>query len=179
MEERVHLEHHVYLHSDERQLERLLSGQHRIERLLLRLLGGHQQVSHMTIDLGEPVDKSQPRRSPQGVRIMADVTTDQHFPSVALTITDAKNRPAKVDGVPIWASSDETVITVVAATDGMSADIETVAPGTARVTVTADADLGAGVTTITGVTEDINVTPGTSTAAALMALNLGAAVDKP
>ena len=107
---------------------------------------------------------------------MADITTDQNFPSVALVITDSRGRPAAVDGVPVWASSDETVISVTPAADGMSAVVDTVAPGTARVTVSADADLGAGVVPITGVSEDINVTSGS--VASVMVLNLGAPADK-
>lgn len=110
---------------------------------------------------------------------MADINTDQSFPSVALTITDSRGRPAAVDGVPVWASSDETVLTVVASADGMSAAVDTVAPGVARITVSADADLGAGVTPITGVSEDVNVTAGPSSAASTIALNLGAPVNKP
>jgi hypothetical protein len=107
---------------------------------------------------------------------MADITTDQFFPDVALTITDSKGRPAAVDGVPVWASSDDTVLSVTPAADGMSAVINSVAPGTARATVSADADLGAGVVQITGVTEDVNVTNGS--VASVMTLSLGAAADK-
>jgi hypothetical protein len=110
---------------------------------------------------------------------MADITTDQSYPNVALVITDSKGRPAAVDGVPVWASSDETVLTVIAAPDGMSAAVNTVAIGTARITVSADADLGAGVASITGVSEDVNVTQGPSTLASTMVLNLGTPVDKP
>lgn len=110
---------------------------------------------------------------------MADITTDQRFDNVALTITDSKGRPASVDGIPVWASSDETVLAVTAAQDGMSAVVDTVAPGTARVTVSADADMGAGVVSITGVSEDVNVTLGTSTQASVMTLSLGTPVDKP
>lgn len=108
---------------------------------------------------------------------MADVTTDQFFPNVTLAITDAQGRPASVEGAPVWASSDETVLQVVPSVDGMSAEVNTVAPGTARVTVSADADLGAGVQTITGVSEDVNVTNGN--VAAVMTLTLGAPADKP
>jgi len=66
-----------------------------------------------------------------------------------------KGKPALVDGVPTWASSDETVITVESAADGMSATVFGVAPNAdpavpARVVVTADADLGSGVTPLTG-----------------------------
>jgi hypothetical protein len=52
-------------------------------------------------------------------------------------------------------------------------------PVTCRVTVTADADLGAGVQTITGVSDDITVTLGPSQMASVMTLNLGAATPKP
>lgn len=105
---------------------------------------------------------------------MADVTTDQFFPSVVLTITDATGAAATVDGVPVWASSDATVLAVTAAADGMSASVDTVAPGTARVSVSADADLGAGVVSLDGVSEDINVTLGPSHQATTMTLTLGA-----
>jgi hypothetical protein len=109
---------------------------------------------------------------------MADINTDQRYDSVTLSITNAAGGAATVDGVPVWASSDETVITVTAGDDGMTAVIDTVAPGTARVTVTADADLGNGVQELTGVTEEINVTAGPSSQASLMTLNLGAPVEK-
>lgn len=108
---------------------------------------------------------------------MADITTDQQFDNVQLSITDSRGRPAAVDGVPVWASSDDTVLSVVPAADGLSAVVASVAPGVARVTVQADADLGAGVVTITGVSEDVNVTNGSI--ASVMTLSLGAAVDKP
>src|SRR5258706_5801716 len=103
---------------------------------------------------------------------MASITTDQQYLGVTLTITNKKGQPAPVDGAPVWASSDATVLTVTEAADGMSGDIVTVAPGVARVTVSADADLGSGVTTITGVTEDITVTLGTSAQASVITLSL-------
>jgi len=43
----------------------------------------------------------------------------------------------------------------------------------------AELDIGAGVVTITGVTEDITVTLGPSQQASTMTLNLGAPVAKP
>jgi len=107
-----------------------------------------------------------------------NVTTDQLFPNVALVITDARGRPARVDGVPTWASSDDTVLSVAASADGMSAVVDTVAPGTARVTVTADADLGTGVVSVTGVTEDVIVAQGVGGVASLLTLNLGTPEDK-
>jgi len=108
---------------------------------------------------------------------MADINTSQQF-NVTLAITNANGDPAPVDGIPVWASSDETVMQVVAAADGMSAIAPAIAPGTARITVTADADVGSGTTTITGVSEDINVTIDPNQQASIMTLTLGAPVPK-
>jgi hypothetical protein len=102
---------------------------------------------------------------------MADGNTSQEF-TATLVITNAAGNPAPVDGVPVWATSDATIISVTAAADGMSAIIPCIAPGTGRVTVTADADLGAGVQTITGVSEDINVTVDPANQASVLSLTL-------
>ena len=93
----------------------------------------------------------------EGVTKM-DLRDDQ---KVLLTIepVDAKGKPAKLDGVPVWAGSDDTVVTIVPASDGLSAVASGVTPGTARVVVTADADLGSGVTPLTG-SLDFNITGG-------------------
>lgn len=97
---------------------------------------------------------------------------------VILTIQplDAKGKPAAVDGAPVWASSDETQVTVEAASDGLSAVASGVAPPSdptaplPRIVVTADADLGSGSTPITGSLDftitggsaaTIDITPGT------------------
>lgn len=109
---------------------------------------------------------------------MADITTDQRYDNVSIAITNSRGDPASVDGAPVWASSDETVLTVTAAADGMSAVVDTVAPGTARISVTADADLGAGTRTITGVSEDVNVTLGASSQASNFQFTFGPPVDK-
>ncbi len=107
------------------------------------------------------------------------INTDQNFPHVTLTITKADGTAAPVDGVPVWASSDSTVLAVTPAADGMSAVVDTVAPGRpARVTVSADADLGSGVHTITGVTDDVTVTLGPNSMASVMTLDLGTPTDK-
>lgn len=106
------------------------------------------------------------------------INTSQNFPNVTLTITNAAGNPAPVDGVPVWASSDDTVLGVVAAADGMSAVVNSVAPGTARITVSADADTGAGVVPITGVSEDVTVVVDPASMASVMTLNLGAPAPK-
>lgn len=109
---------------------------------------------------------------------MADISTDQRYDNVALAITNSRGDPAQVDGIPVWASSDETVLTVNVATDGMSAVVDTVGPGVARISVTADADMGAGTKTVTGVSEDVNVTLGPSSQASNFTFTFGAPVDK-
>lgn len=109
---------------------------------------------------------------------MATMNTSQKIP-VTITITTPSGAQGQVQSQPVWASSDETIITVVAAADGMSAEINSVAPGTgARVTVSADADLGQGVATITGVSEDIDVTQDPASQASTINFTLGAPVPK-
>lgn len=73
---------------------------------------------------------------------------DDATANAAVAYVDAKGKPAKVDGAPVWSSSDEAILTVVAAADGMSAVVTPVDLGTAQVKIVADADLGAGVTEI-------------------------------
>jgi hypothetical protein len=107
-----------------------------------------------------------------------DINTSQRFPNVQLSIQDSQGRPAAVDGVPQWASSDETVLRVTPAADGMSAVVDTVAIGVARVTVSADADLGSGTAPITGVSEDVNVVQDPATTASTLVLNLGTPESK-
>lgn len=72
------------------------------------------------------------------------LTDDQQVNLTAAFTTKAGN-PARVDGVPVWRSSDESVITVTAAEDGLSAVAVAVGPlGSAQVSVEADADLDEG-----------------------------------
>jgi len=109
---------------------------------------------------------------------MAEFNTSQECP-VTLNITNAAGNPAQVQGAPVWASSDETVVTVTAAADGMSAMVSSVAPGgPARISVSADADLGQGVLTITGVSEDITIVEDPANLASVMTLSLGAPQPK-
>jgi hypothetical protein len=88
---------------------------------------------------------------------------------VTINPVSKAGNPAKVDGVPAWATSDPTVATLTVADDGLSATVVTVGPaGASRITVTADADLGDGVTNIGG-TLDVTVVGG-----AAFALNVTA-----
>lgn len=83
---------------------------------------------------------------------MALVLTDLEKVSLSVAFTTAAGNPAVVDGVPVWGTSDETILSVVAAEDGLSAVVTTVGPlGGAQVSVTADADLGEGLKPLVGV----------------------------
>ena len=69
-----------------------------------------------------------------------------------------------MNGIPVWASSDTAIVTVTLVPDGMSAVVEAVGPlGTAQVSVSADADTGEGVATITALA-DIEVLASQATA---------------
>jgi hypothetical protein len=79
-----------------------------------------------------------------------------HTAIASITPVDAKGNPAPVEGVPTWASSNPAMLTVTPRADDGSgvykADLVPAgAVGTCQVNVSADADLGTGVTTITGI----------------------------
>lgn len=79
-----------------------------------------------------------------------EVKNSQQF-SVSIQPQDKRGQAARIDGVPVWASSDETILQVLPSEDGLTATVKAVGPtGDAKVTATADADLGEGVTPITG-----------------------------
>lgn len=64
--------------------------------------------------------------------------------------TEAGNA-APIDGVPSWTATDPTLVTLQPAPDGLTCEVITNGPtGSCDVTCTADADLGEGVTEITG-----------------------------
>jgi len=82
--------------------------------------------------------------------IMALILSNTQEVDLAIQPLDKRGRPAQVDGVPEWAASDPTKATLVVAEDGLSAVLKALDNGTIQVGVVADADLGEGVQTITG-----------------------------
>lgn len=90
------------------------------------------------------------------------ITTTQQF-LLTINPTDKRGKPAPVDGAPVWASSNEAVATVVPNPGGLSALVVAQGIGDYTVSVSADADLGAGVTTLTA-TDSGSVTQGEATA---------------
>lgn len=113
--------------------------------MLIRLLEilGLRPAPRLTFRIGPVAEK--------GSESMI-VLTDEQKVSLSIMPVTAANNPAKVDGVPQWSVSDPAIITLVVAADGMSAEAITAGPlGTSQVSVSADADLGDGVRTITGI----------------------------
>jgi uncharacterized protein YjdB len=88
---------------------------------------------------------------------------DDKTADASVAYVDAKNQPAKVDGAPVWSSSDDTVATVAASSDGMSAVVTPVNVGQAQIKVEADADLGSGVVPVVSLV-DVEVIAGQAVA---------------
>jgi hypothetical protein len=105
---------------------------------------------------------------------MKQLTSTQQI-GYTINPTDRKGHPAQLDGVPVWASSNEAVATVVPAADGLSATVVAGVPGDCVISVTADADLGEGVVNLAG-TEEIVVVPA---AAVTISLTAGEIVEQP
>jgi len=116
-------------------------------------------------------------------------TTEQTLP-FTFDVTDGRGRRVAVDvsnGPPVAASSDETIATVtIEAADAsntlFNGVVTSVTPSpdgtTQRITITADADLGAGVQDVVGFF-DIVVTLDPRTGQRIAEVTPGAPVDKP
>lgn len=101
---------------------------------------------------------------------MAVVLTVSQKVSASITPVDAKGNPAPIDGVPAWSSSNPDIASVVPAEDGLSAVIvATGVVGDTQVSVSADADLGEGVTQIVAI-GDLSIRPDQAVA---LSLNFG------
>jgi hypothetical protein len=107
---------------------------------------------------------------------MLTMTATQECP-LSFEVHDAKGNPAAVDGVPVWSTADDTHVAVDAAPDGMTATIRAVGPATTspvQISVTADADLGAGVRPLVGLL-DVSIMAGEAT---VIAITPGTPVDQ-
>lgn len=98
-----------------------------------------------------------------GEVLMAFQLTASQYVDVAVAFVDKKGNPAKVDGTPAWAVDNPNVAALQPAVDGLSCKVLAAGPlGTAKVSVTADADLGAGVVPVAGVL-DVDIVAGQAT----------------
>lgn len=95
--------------------------------------------------------------------------TDIQKCALAVEFKTAAGNPAKVDGAPVWSVSDEALLELTVAEDGMSATVAAKGPlGIGQVTLTADADLGEGQKEITGLL-DVEVLASEATVAIVAA----------
>jgi hypothetical protein len=83
---------------------------------------------------------------------MTIITNDQRVPITVSPITQ-KGKPAKIEGAPLWSSSDVNVLTLEVAQDGLSAFAVGVGEGTATISVIADADLTGAIKEVAGSVE--------------------------
>lgn len=93
--------------------------------------------------------------------IMSLVLANDHKVAASITPVDSKGNPAAIDGLASWTSSATDIVTVQnVSADSLSAEVVPGnALGTAQINVTADADLGSGITTINGIL-DVQVVAG-------------------
>jgi hypothetical protein len=90
------------------------------------------------------------------------ISTTQQV-QLSAKFSDRRGRPAQVDGRPEWSTDKSDVLMLSPTDDGLSCVVAAAGPlGTARVTMTADADLGDGVKPLIGFL-DVEVTPGEAT----------------
>lgn len=81
--------------------------------------------------------------------MLITITNEQKV-EVALAPLTAAGNPATLDGAPVWAVVEGGDATLEVAADGLSAFLVSgAADVTSQVTVTADADLGEGIVTLT------------------------------
>ena len=78
--------------------------------------------------------------------------TDEQKVSLSISPVTAAGNKANLDGPAIWSSSNPDIVSISASADGLSAVATAVGPiGNSQISVSADADLGAGVRTIAAI----------------------------
>lgn len=90
---------------------------------------------------------------------MAFMLADDQQVSVAFTAVDRRGNPARLDGAPVWSSSDPLILTVTPNDDNSAAVLAVGPTGTAQVQVTVDADIGSGIRNLVGIL-DVEVVAG-------------------
>jgi hypothetical protein len=104
-----------------------------------------------------------------GARILMFEMTNTQKSTVRVKFLDKKGRPAPVDGIPQWLTSNSEVLAITPSADGMSCEFAAVGvPGSATLSVSADADLGEGNVPVGGFLE-VLVKPSPATSAVLEA----------
>ena len=132
-------------------------------RVLLIEIGPVTEATHKP-DVPHPARRV--RIANRGGVVAAFRLEDTQQVDLSVSATDVHGHPAEIEGSLTWASSDESVLSVQAAADGMSATAVGVAPGSAQVQVN-DAETDgtniAGtldVEVVAGPAVSVTVTPG-------------------
>ena len=132
----------------------------RFLRLLNYLINGTERKSKLLLTA----------RFSSGLTVTGELTAmnlqDDQKVKLTLNPKDSAGNSASLDGAPQWSSSDTSIVTVTPSADGLSAEVVSGNLGTATITVTADADLGAGVKPLTA-SMDFTVIGGEATALGL------------
>lgn len=101
--------------------------------------------------------------------------TDSQQTTCTFVATDRKGNPAPVE-TPEWMVDNPNLLALAPSPDGLSCVVSAVGPlGTARLTFRADADMGSGVSQISG-TLDIEVVAGQATT---VIINAAPPVEQP
>ncbi len=90
------------------------------------------------------------------------MTATQQY-TLSIAPVDRKGKPAPVDGVPVWASSNEAVARVTPQGNGLSAIVTAQGVGEYTISVAADADMSEFIQAITATDSGV-VTLGTAVA---------------
>lgn len=109
----------------------------------------------IAVQAGYPQKPAYTVISPEGETMQLSDIQKANFAIGPGDIVDVKGNPAPVEaGSLVWGVSDPAILSFTQSPDGLSCEVVAVGPtGHAQVTLSADADLGAGVVTITGVKE--------------------------
>jgi hypothetical protein len=106
-----------------------------------------------------PVSEQAFPQFPVGAPMLVVLTNTQKVDLTYGVPVDAKGDPAAVDNV-VWKSSDPATATVAAGATPYTGTVKAVHTGACQVWIEADADLGDGVTLITGDKVDVQITGG-------------------
>lgn len=104
--------------------------------------------------------------------LMLQILTVAQKVTAFATFTDQYGNQARVDGVPKWTCSDDVILTLTPAADGLSCVVaptgalHTDVPNLAQIGMTGDADLGSGVRPVAA-TADVEVLPAEAVSAGI------------
>jgi len=107
------------------------------------------RAKELVIPVGAPTDQPVEEKPPMAAAIT--MTGVQQFAIGPVTAVDRRGNPAPLDGPPTFTSDNDSIATISAHPSGdpNMALCKAAGPnGTAQITISADADLGAGVTAL-------------------------------